>query len=86
VGRRDPRRCWRWPRLKQIEKNLRNRFITGPDSPWNNTSYTAINKTRLYGLTPVEIKVHLNSLTNFKNGGTKAFNNAVRKRMASHFQ
>jgi len=52
----------------------------------NNGSYTGINKTNLQGLTPAEIKAHLNSLNNFKNTGTKAFNNAARQKMAGYFQ
>ena len=74
------------PRLKKIENNLRNKFITSGANYMNNSSYTGINKTNLKGLTPAEIKAHLNSLNNFKNTGTKAFNNAARQKMAGYFQ
>ncbi len=73
-------------RLVEIENKLRNLFITGTADPMNNASYTGLNKTSLQGLTPAQIKAHLNSLNNFKNTGTKAFNNAARKRMANYFQ
>ena len=51
-----------------------------------NTSYNGINKQNLQGLTPAEIKAHLNGLNNFKNTGTRAFNSAARQRMAKYFQ
>jgi hypothetical protein len=74
------------PRLKKIENNLRNRFITSKANYTNSKSYNGINKTSLQGLTPAEIKAHLNSLNNFSIRSQQAFNNAAREKMANYFK
>jgi len=73
-------------RLRKIQNNLTNKFVTGAADPMINASYAGLNKENLKGLTPAEIKAYLNSLANFKNTGTKAFNNAARQRMTNYFQ
>lgn len=52
----------------------------------NNSSYTGLINTNLQGLTPTEIKAHLNNLNNFKNTATRGLKNADRKKMANYFQ